>query len=302
MQKGPAGATLLPASVELSEWHDPVFDRNQLRVRVLRLDQIDRYSGGNKIFKLAGNLEAFYQSQAGGIVSFGGPWSNHLVALAALTDQHSIPCLGLIRGEGHTWLSPALEFCISRGMRLSFVSKSDYRRFCESGQPLPEAWLHEFPTPFIIPEGGSSAYGVKGAAAIASYLPPETDAVWLALGTGASLAGLSLALSNTPVKLTGVAVSADTVYTTERITAYLQNEGRAAYAINDRFHFGGYARSTTELDHFIQQINATQAFRLEPVYTGKLFYAFYQAVLNRELKAQQQVVLIHTGGLAFATS
>ena len=59
-------------------------------VSVLRLDEIDPYVAGNKGFKLKHNL---LKLQAGGharLLTFGGAYSNHLVAVAAAGQRLSL--------------------------------------------------------------------------------------------------------------------------------------------------------------------------------------------------------------------
>ena len=62
------------------------------------------------------------------IISFGGAYSNHLLALAAFGDIEGIATLGIVRGdELNKHSNKMLERCTELGMRLEFVSRSYYK-------------------------------------------------------------------------------------------------------------------------------------------------------------------------------
>lgn len=66
---------------------------------VLRLDKIDEVISGNKWFKLKYHLKQAMEKGFVGIATFGGAYSNHLVATAAACHRLQIPLLGVIRGN-----------------------------------------------------------------------------------------------------------------------------------------------------------------------------------------------------------
>ena len=69
--------------ISLDPWDHRVFRQNELRADVLRLDKIHTEISGNKWFKLKYYLEKARQTDKSTLVSFGGFYSNHLLALAA---------------------------------------------------------------------------------------------------------------------------------------------------------------------------------------------------------------------------
>ena len=145
---------------------------------MLRLDRIHPIVSGNKWFKLKYNLEA-----AAGmpVVTFGGAYSNHIIATAAACGTAGIPCTGIIRGEKPAVLSHTLQRAASLGMELVFVSREAYRRKDASA----------FPDAYVIPEGGHNALGAKGCGEILSLADTTGFShIICAVGTGTTLAGL----------------------------------------------------------------------------------------------------------------
>ena len=64
----------------------------------------------------------------------------------------------------------------------------------------------------------------------------------------------------------------------------------------DKIAISASLQSKDQLD-FMERFSAGTGIPLEPIYTGKLFYALYDMVLNRQIPAGANVVAVHTGGL-----
>ena len=136
-----------------------------LSLTVLRLDKIHEDVSGNKLFKLHYFLEECLASSHKTILTFGGAYSNHLVATAFLCNQKNIKSIGIVRGEEPQTLSPTLIRCKQFGMELKFVSRETYQRFDNDKQNFVELKMiyGEFT---IVPEGGYHAKGAEGASLI----------------------------------------------------------------------------------------------------------------------------------------
>src|ERR1700704_5423767 len=85
--------------ISLDAWDHRVFSENHLRTDVLRLDKIHSEISGNKWFKLKYYLEKATRTNKRNLVSFGGAYSNHLLALAAIASIYGLSSTGIIRGE-----------------------------------------------------------------------------------------------------------------------------------------------------------------------------------------------------------
>ena len=72
----------------------PLFAEFTPKIYFVRLDAIrcgtnDRIMG-NKIFKLLPSIQRAKENNINRIISFGGPWSNHIHALAAAGDAYHL--------------------------------------------------------------------------------------------------------------------------------------------------------------------------------------------------------------------
>ena len=156
--------------------------------RIQRDDLIDPYVSGNKLRKLLGWEHLMAWQTADSIITFGGAYSNHLVATAAFFKDRTKPVIGIVRGnEGFD--NHYLQKCREFGMRLYFISREDYRR--------KYAWIQEQLSdiskfPFIIPEGGRGFRGTNGFHSVVdSWRDFEPETVVHASATGTTLAGFA---------------------------------------------------------------------------------------------------------------
>ncbi|MET0636230.1 MAG: pyridoxal-phosphate dependent enzyme [Chitinophagaceae bacterium] len=158
-----------------------------ISIRVLRLDLIDQLISGNKWYKLRYYLQEA-KEKALKVVTYGGAWSNHILATAVACQRMNIPCAGIIRGEKPVNPSATLLNAINAGMELVFVSRSEY-----ADKILP-ARFHG-PGILVIPEGGYGPTGARGAATILDQPGAgRFTHCFCAVGTGTMMAGLINAL------------------------------------------------------------------------------------------------------------
>jgi len=264
---------------------------------VLRLDKPDRVAGGNKSFKLRHNIAAFREGGYEAILSFGGPYSNHIAALAAVGRQSGIPVIGLIREGGPAGLSSVtLRRAAAQGMRLQVISRSEYRRIRESNDY--SGLYQRFGHVWVIPEGGSNTEGIRGCGEIADLIPAEFNQVALAVGTGATLCGLRSVLPM-DTRLLGVkVVEARQEQFIERRLGK-QVTGQNGMLLQGDFVFGGYARPSPVLEEFLTRWYDQTGILSEPVYTGRLFYALVSLYCNGFFEKGSRVLAIHSGGLQY---
>lgn len=278
---------MAPAIESLAGWCGPGID-------ILRLDQLHGAASGNKWYKLQGHLDAARQQGARTLVSFGGPWSNHLHALAAVGQQVGLSTVGLVRGEGRN-TTAMLDDAQRWGMTIRFVGYGDYRR---RHDPVWQSQcLSEFDRAYLIPEGGAGEQGLRGCADIAKRIPAGVyHRVMLACGTGTTLAGLASALPVT-TEVVGISAVKKTRQMKRDIADALAGKNVAPWRVDDRFHLGGFGRVADELAEFVLGFEADQGIPLDPIYTAKLCYA--AAAMHRagELAGWGRVLLVHTGGL-----
>ena len=257
---------------------------------VLRLDRLDPVISGNKAYKLLGHIERAQAMNVTRIVSFGGPFSNHLHALAAVGKRLGLETIGIVRGYEHLPLTETLQDCQSYGMQLVFADKKRYARRYQAD--YQQQLANEFQA-YVIEEGGAGPEGLKGCQLLAPYCQ-EFDQVWLAVGTGTTALGLANALQQqqSTCRVVGVNVVADHG---ERQAAWQQMMTGNNWKLLDDYHFGGFARTNKQLHEMIREFDVS-GLPLDPVYTAKLVYAYLKE-RERQALIDQRVLLIHSGGL-----
>jgi len=252
---------------------------------VLRADLVDPELSGNKYFKLLPNLLGAREQGHHTLLSFGGPWSNHLHALAAAGRRFGFRTIGMVRGEQGGALTACLQDAANNGMRLQFTSRDDYRRKGDTDWQLQ--LQTQFGPHFLIPEGGSNLAGVLGCRAL---LPVVHDFshLMVACGTGTTLSVI------------GIQVLKGEGYLQQEVAGLLSRHGLQAscrWQVLDDWHGGGYARVTPELLDFMYRFEADTGIPLEPVYSAKLMQALVGLVACDFFPAGARVLVVHGGGL-----
>lgn len=297
-------------SLVVSDWapHAPLeplsldwLARAGIEVALLRLDLIDPLISGNKWFKLAPHLAAAAQAGAEGLISLGGPHSNHLHALAAAGQRFGFPTVGLLRGEAQD--TPTLADLQAFGMRLHWLGYGGYRARHRPDFWTP--WRERYPTFQAVPEGGGGLPGALGCTELVRQAREQLanlgwsdhDGWWLAAGTGTTLAGLVLAEAGTHEVFGAMAVPADHGVA-EQVRGILAQAGAPdrGYRLLEASR-GGFAKIDAELARFIFTSERDSGVPLEPLYTAKALLALRQQVEAGYFARGTRLLFVHTGGL-----
>jgi 1-aminocyclopropane-1-carboxylate deaminase/D-cysteine desulfhydrase-like pyridoxal-dependent ACC family enzyme len=263
----------------------------------LRLDELHPIISGNKWFKLKYFLEEAVKNGSRGLLTFGGAYSNHILATAFAARSCGLISTGIIRGERPLILSPTLLSAESYGMNLIFSSRADYRQRWEAD------YLHElalrYPDYLIIPEGGASPTGIKGAADILSLCDTDKYShIICAIGTGTMFCGIASAV---PLhqELIGISVLKGIPESIKNEFARQINRKEVPHnwKIITDFHFGGYAKKNDLLLQFMNDLYKISGIPTDFVYTGKLFYAVDALCRKSYFPAGSKLLIIHCGGL-----
>jgi 1-aminocyclopropane-1-carboxylate deaminase/D-cysteine desulfhydrase-like pyridoxal-dependent ACC family enzyme len=269
-------------------------------VSVLRLDQLGGPVSGNKSFKLRPYLKRAESQDVRTLVSFGGPWSNHLHALAAVGKEQGFHTIGIVRGEAHEADTAMLEDARNWGMQVIRLSRSEYRRRNEAG--FLAAMEQRFAPCVVIPEGGSSLEAMLACTEVAEYLSAAFTGptkVITAVGTGTTLAGIAAGLGCSWSVL-GISALKGADDLEMRVASLLDESGLthpAQWSIDHRFHCGGFARVSPQLKDFVLAFEAVHKIPLDPVYTAKAMFALSQLRSAGEVDEREPVIVVHTGGL-----
>ncbi|MEP7253611.1 MAG: pyridoxal-phosphate dependent enzyme [Ginsengibacter sp.] len=285
---------LLSARPAIDQLYNDAYLSKGINVSMLRLDKIHPEISGNKIFKLYYFLKEAMESSHKTIITFGGAWSNHLSATAYACHILGIKCIGFARGEEPKAYSHTLRFCKEQGMHLRFISREMYKKI--NSKNFIEGLKSEFGGHTLVPEGGFSVSGVKGAEKIMGFIEKENYThVCCPVGTATTFTGLVNGI-NGNIQVIGFSVLKNLGDITERLNT-LKADLKKNFVFNGDYHFGGYAKKTNELIAFMNRFYEDNKIPLDFVYTGKMMFGIDDLINNNYFARNTNILCIHTGGL-----
>lgn len=267
-----------------------------VELHILRLDSIHPVVSGNKWFKLKEYLKKARLAGAPAIVTFGGAHSNHIVAAACAAEMEGFASIGIIRGEEPAAYSSALNDAMGYGMRLVFLSRSEYALRKRSRDV---SWLGSAPgNCYVIPEGGAGEEGVAGASEILRFVENagEYSDIVTAIGTGATTAGI-LRSAAPGQRVTGISVMKNNKALHGEIEALLQRSITDGFGVIHDYHFGGYGKYNPELLQWMNRFYHMSTIPLDFVYTGKMMYGVFDLVRRGYFSVGAKILVVHSGGL-----
>ncbi|GHA04832.1 1-aminocyclopropane-1-carboxylate deaminase/D-cysteine desulfhydrase [Oceanisphaera arctica] len=275
----------------------PLLEQHRLTLWIKRDDLLHHLISGNKWRKLKYTLRQALSEQAGGLLSFGGAYSNHLHALAAAGHRLGLPTVGMVRGESHS-NNPTLEDARRWGMTLEFVDRQQYRRRQDAD------WLAELtrrhPGYLIIPEGGSCPQALPGVAELWQEVGqelPELDEVILPVASGGTLAGL-LSARPASTRVRGYAVLKGAGWLAEEVCRlYPPAAQDNGWQLELSHHGGGYAKSSAADKAAIAELAVQLKVPLEAIYSGKALLGLFRDIADGRYAAGSRLLFLHTGGM-----
>ena len=270
--------------------YDARFEKRKLQLDVLRLDLIHPVVSGNKWFKLKYYLEESEEKNYKTIGTFGGAFSNHILATAYACHQQNIKCIGFIRGEEPKEYSQTLLDAKALNMQLNFLSREKYAD--QQSIMLANRDL------YFIPVGGYGKTGVKGAEEIIKLVPGLSTYNYIicAVGTGTMLAGIANA-SAKHQQCIGISVMKNNFNLENEISFLLNDEMSNHIKVLHDYHVGGYAKYSKTLVNFMNEMQAEHNLPLDFVYTAKAFSAVFNLAKNNYFIPGSRILFIHSGGL-----
>lgn len=264
-----------------------------ISVSVLRLDMLHPIVSGNKIFKLNYYIETAINEKKNELITFGGPYSNHLVATAYAAREKGLNTLGFVRGEKPVELSPTLKDCINYGMKLEFVERTIY------DQLQKKLLLEKTNTSVVVPYGGFGRLGAMGAKEIMNFKENGTYNIIIApCGSGTMGAGLLAAINQEQQLVLVSAVKNNFSIKEELLSLLTPDEYKdKSFEINHDYHFGGFAKKDNTLLSFMNEFYTSTGIPTDFVYTGKLMYACSDMLEKKRMPEGSNVLIIHSGGL-----
>ena len=257
---------------------------------VLRLDAIHPIVSGNKWYKLKYYLEEAQQLNKKEIITFGGAYSNHIVATAFACKAYGLKSVGIIRGDDGMPLTHTLKEAKDYGMELKFVSRKDYM--------FKDELTKDFSNAYVIAEGGEGNLGFKGAAEILKDVKIKNyNYIICACGTGTMITGLIKA-STAKQKVIGINMLKGFEEMETLIKQKLDNDiDKSRFTIFNDYHFGGYAKHPQVIIDWMNYLWQREEIPTDIVYTSKLFYAVFDLIKKNYFPQKSNLLIIHSGGL-----
>ncbi len=265
-----------------------------IKISMLRLDEVHPVISGNKLFKLHYFLEEALNSNHKTIITFGGAYSNHLAATAYACRILNISCVGIVRGEAPFVLSETLVFCRENGMKLDFISREEYAEIAptETNSYVKKKYGEHI----LIPEGGFSVKGMEGASLIQEYYADgKYSHICVAIGTATTFAGI-LKKSTAETVIIGFPALKSMADVSERLNTLGVNNHQNLSIMND-YTFGGFGKKTPGLIAFMNRFYKENSIPLDFVYTGKMMFGIEDLLEKKYFPAGADILCIHTGGL-----
>lgn len=267
---------------------------NGISLHIKREDKNHNFVSGNKLRKLKYNILQAQKEGKTQLLTFGGAFSNHIAATAAAGQLMGLKTIGIIRGEelrSKIDENPTLSFAQKCGMDFQFISRENYR-LKHTDEFLHQLKKHYGSDTYIVPEGGTNEFAVKGCEEILTEQDSKFDVICSAVGTGGTISGLINSSFAHQIVLGFPALKGE--FLSDVIKQYTS---KTNWRLIHDYNFGGYAKVSDELISFLNNFNKKTGISLDPIYTGKMIFAIFALSNKNFFKPNTKILAIHTGGL-----
>lgn len=278
--------------------HLSVLKEKNVELWLKREDKIHQFVSGNKFRKLKYNVIEAKQQQKETLLTFGGAYSNHIVATAVAGKISGFNTIGIIRGnelalnfKKHLSENQTLFQAYKNGMQFEFVTRETFR--IKNEERFIAELQNKFGDFYLVPEGGTNKLAIKGCEEILTNEDEKFDYICCAVGTGGTVSGL-INSAKKHQKVIGFSALKGNFLLDEikKLTPKREN-----WKLQTDYHFGGYAKYNEELIRFINDFKLQTNISLDPIYTGKMLYGIIDLVVKNNIKPNTKILAIHTGGL-----
>jgi 1-aminocyclopropane-1-carboxylate deaminase len=272
----------------------PIHFPNGIELFIKREDLLHPIISGNKFRKLKYNLAEAKRLGYKKLLTFGGAFSNHIVAVAGAGKEFGFETIGIIRGEelmDKIGENPSLQFAHEHGMQFHFTDRTSFR---DKTSPEFLSKLEQmFGSFYLIPEGGTNDLAIKGCEEIlTSEDKNEFSHICCAVGTAGTISGIINSSSENQQIIGFSSLKGD--FLSEVICNFVQKKN---WYVNCTYHFGGYGKVSEELIDFLNGFYQETKIPLDPVYTGKMIFGIIDLIHNNHFPPHSIILAIHTGGL-----
>jgi len=264
-----------------------------ITLHIKREDLLHPFISGNKYRKLKYNLVQAKKENKNTVLTFGGAFSNHILAVAAAGNANGFKTIGIIRGEELKEKiddNPTLKLAMSFGMEFEFVTRDHYRE--KNSLNFKNYVKEKFGDVYIIPEGGTNDLAVKGCEEILTLEDKKFDYICCAVGTGGTISGIINCSKSSQQVLGFPALKGD--FLREDIRRFVT---KSNWELITTYHFEGYGKVSEELIQFINEFYQKYSIPLDPIYTGKMVFGVFDLIDKYYFPDNSKILMIHTGGL-----
>lgn len=268
-------------------------DNPNVKLFIKREDLIHPLISGNKFRKLKYNLRQAKKDNFSTILTFGGAFSNHILAVASTGFENNLKTIGIIRGEELLHKineNPTLKKAQELGMQFKFVSREEYR-VKNSNDFIANLEL-EFGSFYLLPEGGTNELAIKGCEEILTNEDKIFSHICCSIGTGGTISGIINASCDGQQIVGFPSLKGD--FISNEISNFAKQSN---WNLVFDYHFGGYGKITDELIRFINEFYVNYKIPLDPIYTGKMMFGIVDLIRNDYFPKGSKILAIHTGGI-----
>ena len=266
---------------------------NGVELFIKRDDLLHPVISGNKFRKLKYNLQEAKQLGYSKLLTFGGAFSNHIVAVAGAGNEFGFETIGIIRGEELATKideNPSLQLAQSLGMKLHFISRSEFQN--KESAVFLSHFETQFGSFYLLPEGGTNALAIQGCKEIIGEEEKAFTHICCAVGTGGTISGIIEGAYEHQKIIGFSALKGDFLYDVIRKFVTKTN-----WELETKYHFDGYGKVSDALISFLNDFYEQTQIPLDPIYTGKMVFGVLEKIKNNEFPSNAKILLIHSGGL-----
>ncbi|MEL6390408.1 MAG: pyridoxal-phosphate dependent enzyme [Bacteroidota bacterium] len=262
-----------------------------VHIDIKRDDMIHPWISGNKWRKLKYNFNYLRDHNYGGVITWGGAFSNHLIAVAAMAKSLNVPSVGLIRGYALDAHNPTIRRLEELDMQLYPVEPKEYQLKTRSAEA--QNILERYSDYFLIPEGGTNAHAIRGVSEIWDEIDGQYDAVYVGLGTGGTAAGLT----HGHVKAKQIIVVSSFRGEVDSLAGLPHMKKDTEVEIVPSAIITRFGAYHAEIASYIRNVFDETGLYLDPIYTSKVMMTMEQHVQTGKYPVGSRILFLHTGGL-----
>lgn len=267
--------------------------KNEISLFIKREDKTHPEVSGNKFRKLKYNIQYAVNQGFEQLLTFGGAYSNHLVATAKAGQIFGIKTIGVVRGDEvlKSWReNPSLLLANQFGMEFYFTDRQSFRE--KNSEEFISKLKQKFGDFYLVPEGGTNELAIRGTEEILTSEDVDFQVITLAVGTGGTIAGVINSSAENQKILGFPALQGD--FLKNEISKYTKKQN---WELITDYNLGGYAKINSDYIDFLNDFYKKTNIPLDPIYTGKMIFGLFDLIEKDFFAPKTKILAIHTGGL-----